>query len=122
MPFSYLLTNLLVEVPGAVGAIFLDAEGESVEWVSQHHRDPYDLKVEGAYHSIFKRQLEEATASSASGSLCSYIFSGRNFVTLTQLLPDGYYVLLVVRRTGLPALAHHHLRRVARTIAEELSA
>jgi hypothetical protein len=122
MPFQYLLTNLLVEVPEAVGAIFLDPEGEAVEWVSQSQRDPYDLKVEGAYHSIFKRQLEEVTESSASGPLGSYIFSGRNFVTLTQLLPDGYYVLLVVRRISLPGLAHHHLRRVARTIAQELSA
>jgi hypothetical protein len=122
MPFQYLLTNLLVEVPDAVGAIFLDPEGEAVEWVSRHQRDPYDLKVEGAYHSIFKRQLEEITETSESGSLQSYIFSGRDLVTLTQILPDGYYVLLVVRRTGLPGVAHHHLRRVARSIAEELSA
>jgi len=122
MPFQYLLTNLLVEVPEAVGAIFLDPEGEAVEWVSKHQRDPYELKVEGAYHSIFKRQLEEVTESSTSGSLRSYIFSGRNLVTLTQLLPDGYYVLLVVRRTSLPSLARHHLRRVARAIAQELNA
>ena len=51
MPFQYLLTNLLVEVPEAIGAIFLDGEGEAVEWVSQRQRDPYDLKVEGAYHT-----------------------------------------------------------------------
>jgi hypothetical protein len=121
MPFQYLLMNLLVEVPEAVGAIFLDAEGEAVEWVSQRHRDPYDLKVEGAYHSIFKRQLEEATAATEAGALESYIFSGRDLVTLTQLLPDGYYVLLVVRRNGSPALASHHLRRVAQAIAQELS-
>lgn len=120
MPFQYLLTNLLVEVPDAIGAIFLDDEGEAVEWVSQHDRDPYDLKVEGAYHSIFKRQLEEASNATSSGALQSYIFAGRDLVTLTQVLPDGYYVLLVVRQGGSPALADYHLRRVAEAIAREL--
>ena len=45
MPFNYLLTNLLVDVPQAVGAIFVDPEGEAVEWVTRHG-DPFDLKVE----------------------------------------------------------------------------
>jgi hypothetical protein len=120
MPFNYLLTNLLVEVPGAVGAIFLDPEGEAVEWVSQRHRDPYDLKVEGAYHSIFKRQLAEVAIATQAGPLQSYIFVGRDLVTLTQLLSDGYYVLLVVRRGGSTALASHHLRRAAKAIEAEL--
>ncbi len=120
MPFHYLLANLMVEVPGAVGAIFLDPEGEAVEWVSQQARDPYDLKVEGAYHSIFKRQLNEVTLATRCGPLRSYIFAGRDLVTLTRLLPDGYYVLLVVRRSGSPALATYHLRRVADAIAREL--
>ena len=44
MPFNYLLTNLLVDVPQAVGAIFVDPEGEAVEWVTRHN-DPFDLKV-----------------------------------------------------------------------------
>ena len=55
MPFNYLLTNLLVDVPHAVGAIFVDEEGEAVEWVTRHN-DPYDLKIEGAYHSILVRR------------------------------------------------------------------
>ena len=58
MPFNYLLTNLLVDVPSAVGAIFLDQEGEAIEWVTRHG-DPYDLKVEGAYHTIFRRARQD---------------------------------------------------------------
>jgi hypothetical protein len=120
MPFQYLLADLIGVVPNAVGAILLDDQGEAVEWVSQRSRDPYDLKVEGAYHSIFKRQLDEITSRWDSGPLESYIFEGKELVTLTQLLPDGYYVLLVVRRSGSPALAYHHLRRIARSLALEI--
>jgi len=120
MPFQYLLADLIGVVPDAVGAILLDDDGEAVEWVSQRSRDPYDLKVEGAYHSIFKRQIEEITMNWAGGPLESYIFEGRDLVTLTQLLPDGYYVLLVVRRNSSPALAYHHLRRIARSLEVEI--
>jgi hypothetical protein len=47
LAFQYLLNNLLVSVPGAQGAIFLDPEGEFVELVSRR-ATPYELKLEGA--------------------------------------------------------------------------
>jgi hypothetical protein len=113
MPFNYLLTNLMVDVPEAVGAIFLDPEGEAVDWVTRHG-DPYDLKVEGAYHSIFKRHLEDAAVSSEIGSMESRL------VALTQSLPDGYYLVLVMQRRGSRARALHHLQGAASVIAREL--
>ncbi|MCP4900867.1 MAG: hypothetical protein GY906_28200 [bacterium] len=119
MPFNYLLTNLLVDVPDAVGAIFLDDEGEAIEWVSRHD-DPYELKVEGAYHSIFKRQLKNLVHNLEIGEIDSYCVVGDNLATLTQSLPQGYYVVLVVRRHGQLAKAKYHLRISAQTIAREL--
>ena len=44
MAFQYLLNNLLVDVPGAQGAIFLDSEGESVEFTVT--KDPKGLQAE----------------------------------------------------------------------------
>ena len=119
MPFNYLLTNLLVDVPQAVGAIFVDPEGEAVEWVTRHN-DPFDLKVEGAYHSIFMRQLERLTSSVDAGTIDSFVLEGSRLVTLTQALPDGYYVVLVVDRGGSRAHALHRLRRAAEVIAKEI--
>jgi hypothetical protein len=103
MPFNYLLTNLLVDVPEAVGAIFLDAEGEAVDWVTRHD-DPYDLKIEGAYHSIFKRQIEIV-----SGAIRHYTMECDRLVSLTHALPDGYYLVLVLDRKGRTGRALHHL-------------
>jgi hypothetical protein len=120
MPFNYLLTNLLVDVPTAVGAIFLDPEGEAIEWVTRHGR-PYDLKVEGAYHSIFRRQLETVMAEAGHGTLAAYAFVGDRLASLTQTLPDGYYVVLVVDRGGCQAQAMYHLRRTAQVLARELA-
>jgi predicted regulator of Ras-like GTPase activity (Roadblock/LC7/MglB family) len=119
MPFNYLLTNLLVDVPQAVGAIFVDPEGEAVEWVTRHD-DPFDLKVQGAYHRIFIRQLEQLTANVDAGAIASFVIEGSRLVTLTQALPDGYYVVLVVDRSGSRAYALHRLRRAAEVIANEI--
>ncbi len=120
MPFHYVLTNLLADVPGAVGAIFLDSDGEAVEWVSRREGEPYHLKVEGAYHAVIKRQIAEAAADSGNGEVDSYVLVGERLATLTQLLPDGYYVVLVAHRTSPLAVAAFHLRRAARILADEI--
>lgn len=119
MPFNYLLTNLLVDVPHAVGAIFVDPEGEAVDLVTRHG-DPFELKVEGAYHSIFMRQIKRLTAATNAGSIESYVLEGSRLITLTQALPDGYYVVLVVDRHGSRSQALHRLRSAARVFAEEI--
>ena len=120
MPFNYLLTNLLVDVPQAVGAIFVDPEGEAVEWVTRRG-DPFDLKVEGAYHSIFMRQLENVASSVKVGAIDSFVLEGSRLVTLTQALPDGYYVVLIVDRSGSRAQALHRLRCAAQVFAQEIT-
>ncbi|HHQ47641.1 MAG TPA: hypothetical protein ENK19_01990 [Acidobacteria bacterium] len=120
MPFNYLLTNLLVDVPTAVGAIFLDEEGETIECVTRH-ADPYEMKVEGAYHSIFKRRFETALRTAATRGLSRYTMTFDRLATLTEILPGGYYVVLVMDREGSEALARRHLQKAARIIARELA-
>jgi len=119
MPFNYLLTNLLVDIPEAIGAVFLDEEGETIECVTRNG-DPYQLKVEGAYHSIFKRRMEDAVRDLSLGSLNSYTIAGENLTALTQVLPEGYYVVLVLDRDGSQGKARFHLHRAAKVIEREL--
>lgn len=120
MPFNYLLTNLLVDVPAAVGAIFLDDEGETIECVTRHG-DPYELKVEGAYHSIFARQIVDAGREHLGKTVATYVMDGERLVTLTQVLPGGYYIVLVMDRGGSNALARFFLQRAAHVIRRELA-
>ena len=119
MPFNYLLTNLLVDVPAAVGAIFLDGEGEAVDWVTRHE-DPFDLKVEGAFHSIFKRRLDQVGSSTSTGAVKHYVVVGTTMTSLTHALPDGYYLVLVLDRPGFTGRALHYLRQAALIVAREL--
>jgi predicted regulator of Ras-like GTPase activity (Roadblock/LC7/MglB family) len=119
MNFNYVLTNLLVDVPHAVGAIFVDPEGEAVDWVTRHN-DPFDLKIEGAYHSIFMRRLDRLASSVRAGSIDAFVVEGTDMATLTQALPEGYYVVLVVDRTGSRAQALYRLRNAAQAIARDI--
>ncbi len=120
MPFHYVLTNLLVDVPGAIGAIFLDAEGEAIEWVSQGSSDPYQLKVEGAYQAVIKRQIDRVVTANGAGGLRSYVIVGGKLATLTESLPHGYYVVLVARSTGCLGHARYFLRKAAGVLANEI--
>ena len=120
MPFNFLLTNLMADVPKALGAIFVDGEGEAVDWVTRHD-DPFDLKIEGAYHSILLRQLDDLGVSAEAGTIDSFVLESTHLITLTQALPDGYYVVLVVDRTASRAQALYRLRRAAQVFAEQLT-
>ena len=120
MPFHYILTNLLVDVPDALGAVFVDSDGEAVEWVSNRDGPPFELRVEGACQAATLRQLGRVTAATGAGDLQSYALVGSQRTTLTQILPHGYYVVLVVRRSGSLGLARFHLRRAAAAIAGEI--
>jgi hypothetical protein len=120
MTFASLLDSLLADVPHALGAIFVDPEGEAVDWVARAG-DPYGLKIEGAYHSIFMRHLHSVSASSGCGGIANVVVAGSRLVTLTQALPDGYHVVLVVDREASHAQALNCLRRSARAIAEQLA-
>ena len=119
MPFNYLLTNLLVDVPTALGAIFLDDEGEAIEFVTRHG-DPFELKVEGAYHSIFKRQVQQMAEVAESGAIRTYVLSSSRLCALTCILREGYYVTLILERGGPLSRAVYHLERVASVLEREI--
>ena len=68
----------------------------------------------------FLRQLERLTTSIDAGPIDSFVIEGSRLVTLTQALPDGYYVVLVVNRSGSRAHALHRLRRAARVFEKEI--
>jgi len=118
MPFNILLTNLMVDVPEAVGAIFLDEEGETVDFVTRHG-EPFDLKVEGAIQGLFTRHLTSTFTGAGIGGLEYFMIEGSELATLTHVLPDSYYVVLVVRKPVARARAQHHLKETAKMIARE---
>ena len=119
MPFQYLLTNLLVDVPGAQGAIFLDPEGESVEFVARQ-ATPYELKLEGAYHGIFLRRAAQLSRLLEAGDLERLSISGRQMSVMSRLLKGGYYVVLVMEPGTPVSLASAAMGKAGEALNREI--
>lgn len=119
MPFQYILTNLLVDVPGAQGAVFLDPEGETVEYVTRQ-ATPYELKLEGAYHGIFLRRGARLVGLNGSGELESVTISGSKLQVMSQALRGGYYLVLVMAPGTSLALAWEAVKRISGALNREI--
>src|SRR4029077_3251303 len=66
MVFQYVLANLLANNDHALGALFLDGTGETVDLACADF-SPYEMRVIGAYLGIYLRQLEKVLANNDLG-------------------------------------------------------
>jgi predicted regulator of Ras-like GTPase activity (Roadblock/LC7/MglB family) len=120
VPFQYLLTNLVVDVPGAQGAIFVDPEGEAVDFVARR-TTPYELKLEGAYHGIFLRRAGQLARLVGGGDLTHVTIMGRKMQAMGLVLAGGYYLVLMMEPGAPPAVAVAAMRRTADALNQEIA-
>ena len=88
---------------------------------TQHGADLFDLKVEGAYHSIFVRRLAVIASTGHHGELKYFVIKGDALTALTHTLPDGYYLVLILDRPGFLGKAVFYLEHAAEVLGRELS-
>jgi predicted regulator of Ras-like GTPase activity (Roadblock/LC7/MglB family) len=120
VPFQYLLTNLVVDVPGAQGAVFVDPEGEAVDFVARR-TTPYELKLEGAYHGIFLRRAAQLARLVGAGDLVQVTICGRAMQAMGVVLRAGYYLVLVMEPEAPRAIAAAAMHRTAEALNQEIS-
>ncbi|MCS7183632.1 MAG: hypothetical protein NZ869_11055 [Thermoanaerobaculum sp.] len=119
MPFHYLLTNLMVDVPGAHGAIFLDPEGEFVEYVTRRST-PYELKVEGAYHGLLLRKADKLLRGINGGEVTEVAVVGSALKVLSHRLKGGYYLVLLMEPNAPLGLARRTVAVTAQALNQEI--
>jgi predicted regulator of Ras-like GTPase activity (Roadblock/LC7/MglB family) len=119
MPFQYLLTNLMVDVPGAHGAIFLDPEGEFVEYVTRRST-PYELKVEGAYHGLLLRSAGRLLRGAGGGQVVQLMVAGTQLKVLSRQLKNGYYLVLVMEPEAPLGFASRAVEATAQALNQEI--
>jgi hypothetical protein len=119
MPFHYILANLLADLEGAVGALFFDDGGETIDLASSELA-PDDLRVLGAYLGISLRQLRRALDDTGVGDplLLHVERSGLHVHAIT--LPEGYTLAVVQRPPALAARARRGLEAAAAQIKREV--
>lgn len=118
MPIHYILANLLANDDHAVGALFLDESGETVDLACSDFT-PYQVRIVGAYVGIYLRQLDRVAREHVLGEPQLIHIEQEELHVYAQALPEGYYVVLLQRRPGLVARAKRALRQAVEELDRE---
>ena len=109
MAVHYILANLLAANDRALGALFLDESGETVDLACSENLTPYQARIIGAYLGIYLRQLEKVCTRNKWGHTEQMHIEKEGIHIYAQALPEGYYVVLLQSRPGLVAQARRSL-------------
>jgi hypothetical protein len=118
--FADVLRELVLNTDGAIAAIFLDQEGEAVQVIGEDFlRD--ELKVIGAYQGIFVAEARKICSEMNHGRLQRLKVDWRGSTMLNRLLPDGYYLVIVLCSGSSEAMAWEELERCSEKLRRELA-
>jgi hypothetical protein len=121
MPFRRMLTALVSRAAGARGAIFCDYEGEFVDLaLADPQLSEYDLKVFGAQMAAAWLNVHEGASTKGAGGIEELRLGCEGGTLLCRALPDGYYVVLVLRPHAPSAAASFELMQTSLELAKEL--
>jgi predicted regulator of Ras-like GTPase activity (Roadblock/LC7/MglB family) len=118
LPLQMEMDALVADVNGAVGAIIVDYDGETVV-ASSNDFDTYDLQVVGAYGGIFLDHLRRITREHGFGAPASFVISGRQARLLHHVLRNGYFIVVILRHDACLATARRRLELAHQRIVEE---
>lgn len=116
--FKKILQEAVEGLPGAVGAIFADWEGEAVEQFFPGPDD--DIKLLGAHQGIILNLIGEAAGESGLGPVRGVLITLDDAKIAVQPLKDGYFLVLLTRATCNGGLALRALRNAAEVLREEI--
>ena len=118
--FRMILHELLATTTGALAALFMDYEGETVELVCEHDLDDHDLRILGAYQGIFLSQLRALCAGVDAGDPHRFKVEFEQNAILLADIKDGYYLVLLVDRTFNEGYAWRRLETCRQKLIAEM--
>ena len=119
MPFQTLLTKLVERVPGAIGAILADWEGEAVaqycpEW------DEYELKVLGAHSGILFNMMKEIHAQFDDGGVEDAVIATDLCRVVVGAVGPDYCLVMTVDPAAIVGRALYHFRQARERLHKEI--
>jgi hypothetical protein len=94
--FRLILDQLLATTSGAIAAIFLDYEGETVELVCDRDLSDHDLRIIGAYQGIYLTRLRELCGRIDAGAPQRFKLEFEDAKFLNFDIKDGYFIVLLI--------------------------
>lgn len=120
--FEQILRELLAQTPGAIGAVVLDQEGESVQFWAERVFDigADGLRAIGAYQGIYLAELRRLCERAGLGRPERFTTEFAHTKVISCELKDGYYVVLIIDSAASETRAWHHLRSCRQRLLAEL--
>ncbi len=119
-PFSAILQETVERVPGAIGAIFADSEGEAVELAGTQHR--HELQLVGAHYGVILNNVQALLRLFHFGEAVEIVLQHEKVDLCVMVVGDGYYVVLAIGAGGHLATALREARACAAGLRREMYA
>ncbi|HEX4955953.1 MAG TPA: hypothetical protein VF017_21400 [Thermoanaerobaculia bacterium] len=119
MPFQYILANLIAKAEHAVGSLFLDPTGETID-LACSELSPFQMKVLGAYLGIHLRQMERVLDAEGLGAPRCLTLHHQRLILHVVPLADGYALALVQRPPANLGRAQRLLENAADVMEREV--
>ncbi len=116
--FGAILETMVRRVPGAVGAVFADWEGEPVDQFA--HIPPLDIQLVGAHWGIVWSQATERLGRHELGAVEELLIEGERATVLVRSVTDRYFVVLATKSDAHLATARRELERGADILRGEM--
>jgi predicted regulator of Ras-like GTPase activity (Roadblock/LC7/MglB family) len=117
--FRTILQSLVERVPGAVGAIFADWEGEAIGEFA-FDMQQLDIRIFGAQWGVVWNQLRQSLGRSRLGTPVQLLVDGANGAVLVHQVADDYNLVLSLRRGSHLATALREVARGVETLRAEM--
>jgi len=116
--FGEILSELVGTVPGALGAVFLDWEGEAVDQFS--HIPLMDILLVGAHWGVVLRIVQDFLRKHDWGLPQTVILNGEQHDVIIRAITDEYCLVFITRSGAHLATALDAMDRVVVDIRKEM--
>jgi len=121
MSFKAALEDLLERIPGALGAIMADWEGEAVDQVVSSRMDAFDMKIIGAHKGIILTNMRQAMRDLDSDDLQEIIVTTEKTQTLIIPITTDYYLVLTLQKDASFGRAQFEARKTVIALRTEIA-
>jgi predicted regulator of Ras-like GTPase activity (Roadblock/LC7/MglB family) len=117
--FALILEDLIDAVPGAIGAIFADWDGEAVDHVSFGAAE--EIKLIGAHFGIILRLADISMREKVgAGPVEEVLVEGPQRSFLVRPVTSEYYVVLTIGEDAQMGLARLALAKYAKELGDKM--
>jgi predicted regulator of Ras-like GTPase activity (Roadblock/LC7/MglB family) len=116
--FGDILQRMVEGVPGAVGAVFADWEGEPVDQFA--HVPPLEIQLVGAHWGVVFNGATECLRRLGAGSVEELWVEGEHALVLVRRVTEQYFVVLATLPSVHLGTARRELARSAEILKGEM--